>query len=262
MKRGTKVEQFGEQLSAARKAKGYTQEQLAEKLAVSRTNISRWESGKMMPDLDTIKRLSQILDYNFFAASDVSADAPAKENAVPEAPAPIQEDAPSAASPKKPGARKPLCIAAGVLVLCAAVIVCLLLGGKSPAGKAQANVTITPLENPTYAINAGEDMFQGGVGWFYEFQYEETAGVPFTINEFIVTTIADSGYEYNDYYTSDDVTKWLGSPTLRAGEPQSLRGGFPLGPAQGVRITLNGTDANGNELSFSGYVELSKEIKE
>lgn len=133
---------------------------------------------------------------------------------------------------------------------------------KPSGGKAQANVLITPLENPTYAINAGEDMFQGGVGWFYEFQYEETAGVPFTINEFIVTTIADSGYEYNDYYTSDDVTKWLGSPTLRAGEPQSLRGGFPLGPAQGVRITLNGTDANGNELSFSGYVELSKEIKE
>ena len=58
MKRGTKVEQFGAQLSAARKAKGYTQEQLAEKLAVSRTNISRWESGKMMPDLDTVKRLS------------------------------------------------------------------------------------------------------------------------------------------------------------------------------------------------------------
>ena len=46
------MEQFGTQLSAARKARGYTQEQLAEKLTVSRTNISRWESGKMMPDLD------------------------------------------------------------------------------------------------------------------------------------------------------------------------------------------------------------------
>lgn len=36
---------FGEQLIAARKVKGYTQEQLAEKLLVSRTTISRWESG-------------------------------------------------------------------------------------------------------------------------------------------------------------------------------------------------------------------------
>ena len=57
MKRGTQVEQFGEKLSAARRAKGYTQEDLAEKLAVSRTNISRWESGKMTPDLDTVNRL-------------------------------------------------------------------------------------------------------------------------------------------------------------------------------------------------------------
>ena len=229
------MERFGAQLSAARKAKGYTQEQMAEKLAVSRTNISRWESGKMTPDLDTVKRLSQILDFNFFAEQDNSTDTPPQETPVSEIPSPAQDDTLCAASPKQSGIRKPLFIAAGAFHV--------------------AKVT-------TYAVNAGEDMFQGGVGWFYEFQYEETAGVPFTINEFIVTTIADSGYEYNDYYTSEDVTKWLGSPTLRAGEPQSLRGGFPLGPAQGVRVTLNGTDANGNELSFSGYVELSKEIKE
>ena len=262
MKRGTNVEQFGAQLSTARKAKGYTQEQLAEKLTVSRTNISRWESGKMMPDLDTVKRLSQILDYNFFAEQENSAEIPTQETPVSEIPSPAQDDTLCAASPKQSGDRKPLFIAAGAFVLIAAILVCLLPNGKSSGGKAQANVVITPMENPTYAINAGEELFKGGVGWFYEFQYEETAGVPFTISEYIVTTIADSGGEYNDYYTQDDVTRWLGSPTLRAGESQTLRGGFPLGPAQGVRITLNGTDANGNELSFSGYVELSKEIKE
>lgn len=86
MKRGTAVEKFGEQLSAARKAKKYTQEQLAEKLSISRTNISRWESGKMMPDLDTIKQLSRILEYNFFA---VDLGTPAE--ALPESPAPAAE---------------------------------------------------------------------------------------------------------------------------------------------------------------------------
>ncbi len=262
MKRGTNVEQFGAQLSTARKAKDYTQEQLAEKLAVSRTNISRWESGKMMPDLDTTKRLSQILDYNFFAEQDDISDMPIQETPVSEIPSPAQDDTLCAAFPKQSGVRKPLFIAAGAFVLIAAILVCLLPNGKSSGGKAQANVVITPMENPVYAVDVGEEVFQGGVGWFYEFQYEETAGVPFTISEYIVTTIADSGGEYNDYYTQDDVTRWLGSPTLRAGESQTLRGGFPLGPAQGVRITLNGTDANGNELSFSGYVELSKEIKE
>lgn len=86
MKRGTAVEKFGEQLSAARKAKKYTQEQLAEKLSISRTNISRWESGKMIPDLDTIKQLSRILEYNFFA---VDLGTPAE--ALPESPAPAAE---------------------------------------------------------------------------------------------------------------------------------------------------------------------------
>lgn len=80
------MEKFGEQLSAARKAKKYTQEQLAEKLSISRTNISRWESGKMMPDLDTIKQLSRILEYNFFA---VDLGTPAE--ALPESPAPSAE---------------------------------------------------------------------------------------------------------------------------------------------------------------------------
>ncbi len=85
------MEHFGEQLCDARKAKGYTQEQLAEKLAVSRTNISRWESGKMMPDLDTVKRLSQILDYNFFAEQNDSTDTPPQEAPVSETSSPAQD---------------------------------------------------------------------------------------------------------------------------------------------------------------------------
>lgn len=56
---------FSEQLLAARKASGLTQEQLAEQMNVSRPMISHWETGRTMPDLDTIKRLSQLLGYNF-----------------------------------------------------------------------------------------------------------------------------------------------------------------------------------------------------
>ena len=70
------MESFGTQLSNVRRAKGLTQEQLAERLAVSRTNISRWESGRLMPDLDTIKRLSQILEFNFFTVEGLSGGAP------------------------------------------------------------------------------------------------------------------------------------------------------------------------------------------
>ena len=87
---------FGEQLIAARKAKGYTQEQLAEKLLVSRTTISRWESGKIMPDIDTIKLLSKELDFNFFTVDDILAETSASADTEPDdsAPSPTPEPAP------------------------------------------------------------------------------------------------------------------------------------------------------------------------
>ena len=42
---------FQEKLVALRKGKGMSQEQLAEKLGVSRQAISRWESGESTPDM-------------------------------------------------------------------------------------------------------------------------------------------------------------------------------------------------------------------
>lgn len=42
---------FQEKLVSLRKGKGMSQEQLAEKLGVSRQAISRWESGESTPDM-------------------------------------------------------------------------------------------------------------------------------------------------------------------------------------------------------------------
>lgn len=39
-------------------------------------------------------------------------------------------------------------------------------------------------------------------------------------------------------------------------------GGFPVDQVRSVRLTLKGTDANGNALTFSGETALSKEIKD
>ena len=43
---------FSEKLLTLRKANDMTQEQLAEKLDVSRQSISKWESGQATPELD------------------------------------------------------------------------------------------------------------------------------------------------------------------------------------------------------------------
>ena len=43
---------FPEKLLTLRKANNLTQEQLAEKLEVSRQSVSKWESGQASPELE------------------------------------------------------------------------------------------------------------------------------------------------------------------------------------------------------------------
>ena len=47
-----------EKLQALRKQKGMTQEELASKLFVSRTAVSKWESGRGYPEIESLKRIS------------------------------------------------------------------------------------------------------------------------------------------------------------------------------------------------------------
>lgn len=54
-------ENIGKFISKLRKAKKLTQEELAEKLKVSSKSISRWETGKCMPDISLLIPLSEIL---------------------------------------------------------------------------------------------------------------------------------------------------------------------------------------------------------
>lgn len=51
--------EFNEKLQELRKRKGLTQEALAEALFVSRTAISKWESGRGFPNIESLKAISQ-----------------------------------------------------------------------------------------------------------------------------------------------------------------------------------------------------------
>ena len=50
--------EFHEKLQLLRKQRGLTQEELAEKLFVSRTAVSKWESGRGCPSIDSLKAIS------------------------------------------------------------------------------------------------------------------------------------------------------------------------------------------------------------
>ena len=51
--------EFNEKLQELRKARGMTQEELAEALYVSRTAVSKWESGRGYPSIDSLKEISR-----------------------------------------------------------------------------------------------------------------------------------------------------------------------------------------------------------
>lgn len=51
---------LSEKIMILRKQKGWSQEQLAEQLGVSRQAVSKWESGASVPDLDKILNLSNL----------------------------------------------------------------------------------------------------------------------------------------------------------------------------------------------------------
>ena len=54
------LQKIGTFLKELRKEKGFTQEQLAESLNVSRRTVSRWETGSNMPDLDLLMEISDL----------------------------------------------------------------------------------------------------------------------------------------------------------------------------------------------------------
>lgn len=53
---------FGGKIKEARKAKHFTQKQLAEKIGAKHNSVSDWENNKNKPDPDTIELLCGVLD--------------------------------------------------------------------------------------------------------------------------------------------------------------------------------------------------------
>ena len=54
--------EFGEKVQKLRNQNKWTQEQLAEKLYVSRTAVSKWESGKGYPNIDSLKDIAKVFN--------------------------------------------------------------------------------------------------------------------------------------------------------------------------------------------------------
>ena len=63
------IMEFHEKLQELRKSRGLTQEELAEDLYVSRTAVSKWESGRGYPSIDSLKEISKYFSVKIFPFS-------------------------------------------------------------------------------------------------------------------------------------------------------------------------------------------------
>lgn len=111
-----------ERLAEARKARGLSQAEAAERLGVSRQAISRWETGAGTPSLDSLLQMGQLyqasLDELVYGAE---AAQPRKEEDEEEAEPKAQPEPPAAQAPH----RRRTALLAAVLALAAAGILAL-----------------------------------------------------------------------------------------------------------------------------------------
>lgn len=82
--------EFREVLQQTRRARGWSQEDLAEKIQVSRQAVSKWETGDAMPDLPKLLALADALELSLDALCGreelvLNDSASAENSAVPEA---------------------------------------------------------------------------------------------------------------------------------------------------------------------------------
>ena len=77
---------FPEKLQLIRKSKGFTQEELADALNVSRQAVAKWESGQGYPDIANLISISKLFN--------VTVDYLVKDGACQVSPAAVSSDRP------------------------------------------------------------------------------------------------------------------------------------------------------------------------
>ena len=89
---------LGENIRALRKARGLSQQELAERLHVVRQTVSKWEQGLSVPDADMLVRLAECLEVSV----EELLGAPKPENTAPLEPQAVLADKLSALTGQPP----------------------------------------------------------------------------------------------------------------------------------------------------------------
>lgn len=260
---------IGEQIIAARKAKGMTQDALSKALNISRSAVAHWETGRTIPDAEMLLKLSKALDYSF---ENEAAKAPESivlpTDSATEAP---QTGDTASQTANKPTRRKQVVIIVAAVVLLCACLTALLIHNnrKKPVTFKAENGSVytveqfrqdTPREDgkawlsKEYIVKTqsgdGADM------WMYEFLFHEMNGIGFNIDRLEIYTFAGD-VVHPQILSSEQLAAYEIATRVEPHGDWSFTGGLPVQEkVAGVGMVLTGTDDNGESLSFSNYLEL------
>ena len=119
-----------------RKKAGWSQEELAEKLGVSRQSVSKWEGAQSIPDMNKILQLSELFgvstDYLLKDSMEAAETVPSQDIDAEDATFVSMEEANAFLSYKAESAPR---IALGVLLCILSPIALILLGGAQESGR-------------------------------------------------------------------------------------------------------------------------------
>ena len=248
---------FSEKLTAARKAAGMTQEELAEVVHVARNTISNWERGQRQPDLETLRLLEQALHTDFLHADEPGAAA--------EEAAETEADAVPAQGAAGKKTRRILLLAAVLLAVCFLLLPA--LRGKPAASTPDANGRryavadydkTTPNEaGKAYLTIERSLTVRPGDGKDYyaiNFSVREDNGIAFTI-ERLECVIFFADHADVRVFSHNELAGFGYEPDMPAYGFLSIDNGFPTDQQglQGMSLKIMGTDANGAALTFTSY---------
>lgn len=253
------MQTFGEQLTAARKAKGMTQEALSQAAAVTRQTVSSWERGRTIPDIDTIRRLSDILGADLIPAAEGQSAAPAVEAM----PGGEGQTAPAAGRRQ---IKKRWIVAGAAVLVCVALAFFLLFPRKpAPAGGGdvfnadyyqqetanEAGKAYLTFNNKIWEEKGDNDVYQR-----YDFTMYEQNGIAFSVSRIEMQLLGKSGVVRSITYGVRDLKAADINPEIIAYGSLTISGGFPKGEFSRAGIAVYGNDANDAPNAFYNLIEF------
>ena len=251
---------FAKRITAARKEKKLTQEQVAQAMGVSRQTVSHWENGRVEPTQEQREALCRLLE--------IPADAPQ--------PTPLHRRILAAVA-----------LAAFVTILVMAVypIYKSRHAGANPEAaqetpvpqsekyswdwfqqpdaqpvEGQAHIELTTAERPLMLTESENE--EKPYVWSILLFAQETNGVSFTMEK--VTEVYFNNEKLpmqTAEMTANEIEWYWYSTRLEAGGMTSYATDRPADGGIGYGVAVEGKDDNGNELTFKLYIPLSGEIR-